>query len=129
MFPNVCKHYLIIYGCLKFTFKKVGRIKKKIIKKIFDFYFFCENSKLVYPRYLGYFYYHGTMILPCIRQQETIHNWVTFCGFNQWQHSLVMLTAKLYCYWLKSKKRDFFFIVLSCAFVPSQENHMTLKIN
>ena len=26
MFPNVCKHYLVIYGCIKFTFKKVGRM-------------------------------------------------------------------------------------------------------
>ena len=26
MFPNVCKHYLIIYGCLKFTSKKVGKM-------------------------------------------------------------------------------------------------------
>ena len=26
MFPNVCKHYLIIYGCLKFNFKKVGKM-------------------------------------------------------------------------------------------------------
>ena len=41
----------------------------------------CENSKLVNPRYLGYFYYHGKMILPCIKQQETIRNWVTFCGY------------------------------------------------
>jgi hypothetical protein len=30
IFRNVCKHYLIIYGCLKFTFKKLGRIKKKL---------------------------------------------------------------------------------------------------
>ena len=34
MFPNVCKHYLIIYGCLKFTFKKIERIEKKLKKKI-----------------------------------------------------------------------------------------------
>ena len=37
MFQNVCKHHLIVYGCLKFTFKKEGRIKsfekKKIEKK------------------------------------------------------------------------------------------------
>ena len=77
MFPNVCKQNLIIYGCLKYTFKKVEKLEKKDEKKSF----LCENSKLVYPRYLGYFYYHRKMILPCIRQQETIHNWVTFCGF------------------------------------------------
>ena len=53
------------------------KIKNKILKFI---YFVCENSKLVYPRYLGYFYYHGTMILPCIRQPETFRNWVNFCG-------------------------------------------------
>jgi hypothetical protein len=49
-----------------------------------DFFFLCVNSKIVYPRYLRYFYYHGTMILPWIRQQETIRNWVTFCapGFD-----------------------------------------------
>ena len=41
MFPNVCKHYLIIYGCLKFTFKKVGRIKKITKKKN------CEKKKLL----------------------------------------------------------------------------------
>ena len=63
---------------------------------------FCENSKLVYPRYLGYFYYHGTMIFPCIRQQETIRNCVTFCAritlswFFSWLcfTSLVMLSSK-----------------------------------
>jgi hypothetical protein len=54
--------------------KKLKKIEKKKFEKN------CENSKLVYPRYLGYFYYHGTIILPCIRQQETIRNWVTFCG-------------------------------------------------
>ena len=72
MFPNICKHYLIIYGCLRFTFKKVGRKEKKFEKKIWKKKFEkkknCENSKLFYPRYLGYFYYHGSMILPCIRQ-------------------------------------------------------------
>ena len=33
-----------------------------------------------YPRYLGDFYYGGTLILQCIKQPVTIHNWVTFCG-------------------------------------------------
>ena len=52
MCPNVCKHYLIIYSCLKFIFKKVERIKiEKLKKKLKN----CENSKLVYPRYLGDF--------------------------------------------------------------------------
>jgi hypothetical protein len=32
MFPNVCKHYLIIYGCLKITLKKVERIEKDLKK-------------------------------------------------------------------------------------------------
>ena len=39
----------------------------------------CENSKLVYPRFLGYFYSPGTMNVPCTRQQESIRNWRTFC--------------------------------------------------
>ena len=42
--------------------------------------FFCENEKLDYPRFLEDFYYHGTMILPCIREPTSIRNWVTFCG-------------------------------------------------
>ena len=51
---SVCKHYLIIYGYLKFTFKKVGT-KKKFGKKFFfeKEIIFCENSKLVHPKYLG----------------------------------------------------------------------------
>ncbi len=36
MFPKVCKHYLIIYGCLKFTLKKEKRIEKKLKKKHID---------------------------------------------------------------------------------------------
>ena len=32
------------------------------------------------PRYLGDFYYGGTLILQCIKQPATIRNWVTFCG-------------------------------------------------
>ena len=51
--------------------KKFKKIKKK--KN-------CGNSKLDYPRYLRDFYYHGTMNVSCIRQQETIRNWGTFCG-------------------------------------------------
>ena len=50
--------------------------EKKIKKNIF----FCENEKLDYPRFLGVFYYHGTMNLPCIREPTSIRNWVTFCG-------------------------------------------------
>ena len=42
----------------------------------------CENLKLVYSRFLRDFYYHGTMNVPCIRRQETIRNWGTFCAFN-----------------------------------------------
>ena len=49
MFRNVCKHYLIIYGCLKFTFKMVGGIENYNNKEK------SENSKLVDPRYLGVF--------------------------------------------------------------------------
>ena len=71
MSPNVCKHHLIIYGCLKFTFKKGGRIKKNEKK--------CENSKSLYPRFLGDFYFYGTMNVSCTRQQESIRNWGTFC--------------------------------------------------
>ena len=33
MFPNVCKEFLIIYWCLKYTFKKVEKLKKKLEKK------------------------------------------------------------------------------------------------
>ena len=36
MFPNVCKEFLIIYGCLKSTFKKVEKIEKKLKKKNFE---------------------------------------------------------------------------------------------
>ena len=44
MFPNVCKHHLIIYGCLKFTFKKVWRIRKRKKIKIWNV-FFCVCVK------------------------------------------------------------------------------------
>ena len=52
-------------------------VEKKKSKKNF---FFCETEKLDYPRFLGVFYYHGTMNLPCIREPTSIRNWVTFCG-------------------------------------------------
>ena len=42
----------------------------------------CEQSKLVSPRYFGDFYYQGTNNVPCIREQETIRSWGTFCGSN-----------------------------------------------
>ena len=94
MFPNVCKHHLIIYGCLKITFKKVGRIKKKLKKKSLKKNN-CENSKLVYPRFLEDFYSHGTMNVPCTRQQESICNWGTFCGNNlRVSHKTYVLISK-----------------------------------
>ena len=68
---SVCKHHFIIYGCLKFTSKKVGRRRKK-----------CDNSNWLYPRLLDNFYPQGTMDVPCTRQQESIHNWETFCVLN-----------------------------------------------
>ena len=58
--------------------------KKKIKKKNF----FCENEKLNYPRFLGDFYYHGTMNVPCISELLSIRNWVTFCGFDLHRVSL-----------------------------------------
>ena len=62
VFPNVCKHYLIIYDCLKFTFKKVGRML--IITRKFYFKYFwphCVCWSPLYPRYLGDLYNHGTV--------------------------------------------------------------------
>ena len=48
MFPNVCKHYLIIvYGCLKFTFKKVGRMLINYFQVLLvSVRFFCETHKI-----------------------------------------------------------------------------------
>ena len=84
MFPNVWKHLLIIYCCLKFTFKKVERIKK-IWKKNFEKKKkSCEISNLNKPRFLRDFYSHGTMNVPCTSKQESIRNWRTFCGRNTW---------------------------------------------
>ena len=40
---------------------------------------FCETEKSDYPRFLGHFYYHGTIDLPCISKPTSIRNWVTFC--------------------------------------------------
>ena len=54
--------------------------KKKNQKKNF----FCENEKLDYTRFLEDFYYHGTLILPCIRGRTSIRNWVTFCEHDLW---------------------------------------------
>ena len=53
-------------------------VEKKNSKKKF---LFCENEKLDYPRFLGHFYYHGTIDLPCISKPTSIRNWVTFCVF------------------------------------------------
>ena len=58
--------------------KKFYEKKKKKKKKKFFFFFFCENEKLDDPRYLGDFYYRGTMNVPCIRESTSICNWVTF---------------------------------------------------
>ena len=41
---------------------------------------FCMYQSTDYPKYLGDFYYGGTLILQCIKQLATIPNWVTFCG-------------------------------------------------
>ena len=62
-------------------YSKKNRQKHLLKKKISKKYFFCENEKLDYPRFLGDFYYHGTMNLPCIIELTSIRNWVTFCGF------------------------------------------------
>ena len=35
-----------------------------------------------YAKYLGDFYYGGTLILQCIKQLATIRNWVTFCEYG-----------------------------------------------
>ena len=59
----------------KWPIKFVKKKKKKIKKR-----FFCENQKLDYPRFLGDFYYQGTINLPCISKPTSIRNWVTFCG-------------------------------------------------
>ena len=56
--------------------------KKFVEKKNFKKKIFCETEKLDYPRFLGDFYYHGTMNLPCIREPTSIRNWVTFCDQN-----------------------------------------------
>ena len=56
---------------------------KKNQKKSKKFFFFCENEKLDYPRFLGDFYYHGKMNVPCISEPKSIRNWVTFCGQAQ----------------------------------------------
>ena len=65
-----------------------GRKNLKNLKKnkfeIF-FIFFCENSKLLQPRFFRDFYFHGTMNVPCTRQQESIRNWRTFCGLYSLQ--------------------------------------------
>ena len=58
--------------------------RKNLSKNFFPKkFFFCENEKLNYPRFLGDFYYHGTMNVPCISESTSIRNWVTFCGKAQ----------------------------------------------
>ena len=52
------------------------------IKKIVEKFFFCENEKWNYPRFLEDFHYHGTMNVPCISEKMSIRNWVTFCGWS-----------------------------------------------
>ena len=75
MFSTVCKHHLIIYGCLKSTLKirkewknfEKKKIKKK--KKI------CDNSKLDETKFLGDFYFHKTMNVP-----SSIQKWLFATG-------------------------------------------------
>jgi len=103
MFSNVCKHRLIIYGCFKCDFNKVKRIKKKFTKKKIKNKKNCENSKFDNPRFLGAFYYHGTMNVPCISKQESIRNWRTYCG-----QYLVKGVHKISCHGM--------FVSLTCYF-------------
>ena len=63
-------------ACIALKINSIPEIKKIVEKKKKN----CENEKLDYPRYLGEFYYHGTMNLLCISKPTSIHNWVTFCG-------------------------------------------------
>ena len=36
-----------------------------------------------YFRFLGHFYYHGTLNVPSISETKSIRNWVTFCGLEK----------------------------------------------
>ena len=65
--------------------KKFEKFEKK--KNLKFYYYFCDNSKLVKPRFLRDFYFHGTLNVPCTSKQESIRNWRTFCG--QTYHSLL----------------------------------------
>ena len=66
----------------------------------------CENEKLDLPRYLGTFYYHGTMILSCISEPTSIRNWVTFCDFTIYNY-LEFFQIEPFCYALKRVCFDF----------------------
>ena len=72
------------------------KCRKKFSKKFFSKKknFFCENEKSNYPRFLGDFYYHGTMNIPCISEMSSICNWVTFCGPTKY-NNIGTLTEQL----------------------------------
>ena len=50
-----------------------GRKNKKKIEKIWKIWKRkkCENSKLDYPRFLGAYYFHGTINDQCTSKQES----------------------------------------------------------
>ena len=61
-------------------------------------------------------------------------NWVleSFCKyFNQWKHSLAMLTVAVYCDWLKSIQKDKILIALPSAVrwnISRKHNGLNLKL-
>ena len=90
---------LKVYPKLKNLTKKFFE-KKKIQKKIF----FCENEKLNYTRFLGVFYYHWTMNVPCISEKMSIRNWVTFLSSRPFPLNLQKINAISIFFWKRLNK-------------------------
>ena len=119
MFPNVCKHHLIIYGCIKFTFKTCKKYKKVLKKKSVGFFVFLWKIKISLSQIFWDLYSHKT-IVPCTRRQESICNWRSFCGFCKSLSFWVSLVSLMRSDWKKiwNTKSESCFLALGSSYEP-----------
>ena len=56
-------------------------------------------ARVRYPRFLGDFYYHGTMNVPSISEKMSIRNLVTFCGTGHGSKCESQLLKVAFVWW------------------------------
>ena len=128
MFSTVCKHHLIIYGCLKSTLKIRKEWKNFEKKKIKKKNFFCDNSKLDKTKFLGDFYFHRTMNVP-----SSIQKWLFATGLlsvvsptdseGRSNYSVFLNVSKMYYFSSKSNYLRYF------SFLFSKKGPFSLKLD